>query len=108
MSIDPLSAPVAGAPGPGADLFPTSTAPTDAPSSSAKAPVDKPPSLPQTRPVQVNASFGEDNLIIYRIVDKETGDLIQQIPPEQLLEIARGVQQLLECETPTNRLDVTS
>jgi uncharacterized FlaG/YvyC family protein len=64
--------------------------------------------VPQARAIQVNASFSEDNLIIYRIVDKETGDLIQQIPPEQVLEIARSVRQLLEAATKTSTLDVTS
>jgi uncharacterized FlaG/YvyC family protein len=44
--------------------------------------------LPQARQFQVSASYGSGHLVIYRILDKETGDLIQQIPPEQFLQAA--------------------
>jgi uncharacterized FlaG/YvyC family protein len=60
----------------------------------------------EPRHFQVNASFGPANLIIYRILDKETGDLIQQIPPEQLLRIARSVQELLQANQTPPSLDV--
>jgi len=62
----------------------------------------------EPRQFQVNASFGPANLIIYRILDKETGDLIQQIPPEQLLEIARSVRELLQAHQAQPSLDVHS
>ena len=62
--------------------------------------------LPQARQLQVNASFGEANLIIYRILDKQTGDLIFQVPPEQLLQIARSVQELLRATQGSPNLDV--
>jgi hypothetical protein len=62
--------------------------------------------LPQARQLQVNASFGEGNTIIYRILDKNTGDLILQIPPEQLLEIAQSVRELLRYDSPQPSLDV--
>ena len=64
--------------------------------------------LPQARQLEVNASFGQANRIIYRILDKETGDLIQQIPPEQLLEMARSIQDLLQAEQSRQHLDVRS
>ena len=63
-------------------------------------------SLPQARQLQVNASFGQANLIIYRILDKQTGDLILQVPPEQLLQIARGIQELLQANQRSPNLDV--
>lgn len=62
--------------------------------------------LPQARQLQVDASFGQANLIIYRILDKQTGDLILQVPPEQLLQIARSVQQLLQANQESPNLDV--
>jgi hypothetical protein len=62
--------------------------------------------LPQARQLQVDASFGPANLIIYRILDKQTGDLILQIPPEQLLQIARSVQELLQANQGSPNLDV--
>jgi len=61
--------------------------------------------LPQARQLQVDASFGRANLIIYRILDKQTGDLILQVPPEQLLQIARSVQEL-QAEQASPNLDV--
>ena len=64
--------------------------------------------LPQARQLQVNAVFGQANLIIYRILDKETGDLILQVPPEQLLQIARSIQESLQAEQVQPSLDVRS
>jgi hypothetical protein len=62
--------------------------------------------LPQARQLQVNATFGQANLIIYRILDKQTGDLILQVPPEQLLQIARSIQESLQAEQVQPSLDV--
>ena len=62
--------------------------------------------LPQVRQYEVNAAFGEANLIIYRILDKKTGDLIQQIPPEQLIEMARNIRELLQANQPSPQLDL--
>jgi|ERR1700731_2597860 FlaG protein len=64
--------------------------------------------LPQARQLQVDASFGQANLIIYRILDKQTGDLILQVPPEQLLEIASSIQESLLAEPASPNLDVRS
>ena len=66
------------------------------------------PATPVTRPVEVDASYGENNLIIYRILDKDTKDLIQQIPPEQLIEIARSVREMLKGQDTGTGLDVRS
>lgn len=33
---------------------------------------------------------------IYRFVDKRTGDLIQQVPPEELLRVMRNISEMLE------------
>ena len=66
------------------------------------------PSRPETRPVEVDASYGENNVIIYRILDEDTKDLIQQIPPEQLLEIARSVREMLQARAIGTSLDVRS
>jgi hypothetical protein len=66
------------------------------------------PAVPATRPVEVDASYGENNVIIYRILDRDTKDLIQQIPPEQLLEIARSVREMLQARAIGTSLDVRS
>jgi len=101
MSIDPVSATTLGPVGAVQDpASPKSQAPV-ATSSPAETIV------PQVRAIQVDASYGEDNRIIYRILDKQSGELIQQIPPEQLLAIARSIQQLLQAEAETRRLDLS-
>ena len=86
-------------------LVPDPASPKSAPKGRASSPPET--IVPQFRAIQVDASFGEDNRIIYRILDKQTGDLIQQIPPEQLLAIARSIQQLLQAETEPRRLDLS-
>ena len=61
----------------------TGLAPEHSTSASAEAMPPKPSSndilknLPQARQLQVDASFGQANLIIYRILDKQTGRLRQ-------------------------------
>ena len=108
MSIDPVSNVIAVRPSP----EPRAPAPAKTTRASAPEPVrsrpEPAPNLPQARQYQVNASFGPANLIIYRILDKETGDLIQQIPPEQLLQIARSIQESLRVESTQPTVDVRS
>jgi uncharacterized FlaG/YvyC family protein len=41
-------------------------------------------------------------------VDKDTQDLIQQIPPEQVLAIAKGIQELLQSKDNISHLDERS
>jgi hypothetical protein len=106
MSIDPIAAALALSPSPEPQV-PARNSPAAAPAPVRSAP-EPAQNLPQTRQYQVNASFGEANLIIYRILDKQTGDLIQQIPPEQLLRIARSIQELLKVEPAQPTVDVRS
>jgi len=106
MSIDPISAPVLG--------FVTAVANAPSPKPIPESPAagssagSAEPIVPQARAIQVDASYGEGNRIIYRIVDQQTGELIQQIPPEQLLAIARSIRQLLQAEEETSRLHISS
>ena len=108
MSIDPIANVIAV--GPSAE--PQAPAPAQTNRASAPEPVrshaETTQNLPQARQYQVSASFGPANLIIYRILDKETGDLIQQIPPEQLLQLARSIQESLKVEATQPTVDVRS
>ncbi len=108
MSIDPVSNVIAT--GPTAEFHAPTPAKTSQPAAPEPARSRPEPmqNLPQARQYQVNASFGQANLIIYRILDKETGDLIQQIPPEQLLQIARSIQESLNVESTQPKVDVRS
>jgi uncharacterized FlaG/YvyC family protein len=110
MNIEPLQAVVTLGPGLGpAEVSrkqPAKPSPAPTPEAASVA-AEALKNLPQARQLEVNASFGQANRIIYRILDKETGDLIQQIPPEQLLEMARSIQDLLQAEQ-SRHLDVRS
>ncbi len=106
MSIDPVQAVIVL--GPLSNVREAAPARSASASSSAAPQTPAPEAMPAVRQFQVNASFGRDNRIIYRILDKQTGDLIQQIPPEQLLEIARGIQELLQAQQTRPTLDVQS
>ena len=107
MSIDPVQAAVVLGPKSGArEVAPARSASTISPPAQQTPAAAAPQNVPEPRQFQVSASFGQANLIIYRILDKETGDLIQQIPPEQLLAIARSVQELLQPNETRPSLDV--
>ena len=77
--------------------IPSSTNPSVRPPEKTKEVPTKvestPARLPQARAVQVNASFGSGLLVIYRFVDKDTGQLIQQIPPDQFLKAEQDTQE---------------
>lgn len=106
MSIDPVQVVALGqASSPAEPVSARPVARSSVPEAASRT-AEAPLSLPQARQLQVNASFGEANLIIYRILDKETGDLIQQIPPEQLLQIARSIQELFQTDPSHQHLDV--
>jgi hypothetical protein len=105
MSIDAVQAVVASAQAI-ADFAPVRSASASAEAAPKASSRDAFENLPQARQLQVDASFGQANLIIYRILDKQTGDLILQVPPEQLLQIARSVQELLQANQGNPNLDV--
>ncbi len=102
MSIDPVSAVMAA----GSSVPVPQPRKAEPIRSSPSADIGTPDALPQARQYQVNASFGEANRIIYRILDKNTGDLIQQIPPEQLLQMARSIRELLQSHQARPRVDL--
>lgn len=57
----------------------------------------RPPVL-QPRERSVSVSFIENQVILYRFLDKETGDLLQQVPPEEMLQVMRNIDNLLNAE----------
>jgi hypothetical protein len=46
----------------------------------------------------VTVSFDTSRELVYRFVDAKTGDVISQTPPEQVLAVVRGIQDLLRAE----------
>ena len=115
MSIDPVQGATLGA-----DLNPLTTdmlrrprasdsAPTPLPEESS-TPKTTPQSLPEARTLQVSASFGQNHIVVYRIVDKTTGELVEQIPPERFIDLRNSVQEISKVESPNvpAELDVRS
>jgi hypothetical protein len=44
---------------------------------------------------RVEVSF-QDNTPVYRFVDARSGDLVLQVPPEEVLRVVRSIQQMLQ------------
>jgi len=101
MSIDPIQSAIS---------VPALSTQTDAAPRSSKPapPVKEVPAavMPQARAFEVNASYGSGLLVIYRILDKDTGQLIEQIPPQQFLDSARALQESSAAETNTPKVDL--
>lgn len=55
--------------------------------------------LPPPRERSLSISFIENKTIVYRFLDKETGDLVQQVPPEEMLRVMRNIDNLLRTES---------
>jgi FlaG protein len=69
----------------------------------AAAPVaEKPAAAPSALPVpeRVSVSIDESRELVYRFVDAKTGEVISQTPPEEVLRVVRGIQDLLRAEQP--------
>jgi FlaG protein len=45
---------------------------------------------------EVSRSFDTNRNIIYRFVDKDTGEVVEQIPPEETLRLMQRIQDLLQ------------
>jgi len=53
------------------------------------------PSIPLPQPERVTVSVDPTRELVYRFLDPKTGEVISQVPPEQVLEIVRGIRDLL-------------
>ena len=53
------------------------------------------PAVPLPEPERVTVSVDPTRELVYRFLDPKTGEVVSQIPPEQVLEIVRGIQDLL-------------
>jgi len=69
---------------------------TLSPPATAEKHVSAPVALPE--PERVTVSIDASRELVYRFVDARTGDVISQTPPEQVLEVVRGIQDLLRAE----------
>ncbi len=53
------------------------------------------PAVPLPEPERVTVSVDPTRELVYRFLDPKTGEVVSQVPPEQVLEIVRGIQDLL-------------
>jgi hypothetical protein len=79
------------------------------PAQKSSPPAQAPASLPKARELSVSASFIENQIIVYRFVDNQTGAVVQQIPPEELLQVMRSIDEMLNAENgPGQKLNIRS
>ncbi len=62
----------------------------------AEKPAVAPSALPE--PARVSVSIDETRELVYRFVDAKTGEVLSQTPPEEILKVVRGIQDLLSAE----------
>lgn len=44
---------------------------------------------------QISVSIDKDKNVIYQFLDPRTGEVLQQVPPEQVLQVMRSIADLL-------------
>ncbi len=60
------------------------------------APAPEPPRLTPPAPQVLTVSIDQSRNTIYRFTDEKTGELVRQVPPEEVLRIMRNIEQLLQ------------
>ena len=72
-----------------------------APASAPKTPAAQPPnshSAPAVPQRSVSVRMDQSQRIYYELIDDSTGEVILQVPPEEVLRVARSITELLEAE----------
>ena len=54
-----------------------------------------PVSVPARPPTQISVMMDQDKNIIYQFLDARTGEVVQQVPPEQVLQVMRSIAETL-------------
>jgi len=60
----------------------------------AASTVKVPPAIPA--PEVMNVTFDQNHNTIYRFVDEKSGDLVRQVPPEEVLRVMRNVEEMMQ------------
>jgi hypothetical protein len=80
---------------------------------------NSPPEVPATPPVQTSTAnlpllqhhehevkrILDGKRVVYRFVDKETGEVVYQIPSEEVLNIMQGIQEQLQRQATCTGID---
>jgi len=71
----------------------TQSQPADPPKPATSA-IHVPPALPA--PQVVSVSFDQNRNTVYRFVDEKSGELVRQVPPEEVLRVIRSTEEMLQ------------
>jgi|SRR5689334_13919321 FlaG protein len=53
------------------------------------------PAAPQAPEREVDVVVDDNQVRIYRFIDKQTGEVIVQLPPEEMLRVMRNIKKML-------------
>lgn len=59
-------------------------------------------------PLKLTRETDDEKNTVYRLVDNQTGQLISQVPSQQVLNVESSIEQLLQQEMQKPKLDVKS
>jgi len=51
--------------------------------------------VPQVGDKEVSVQWNEDKVMVMRFLDKRTGDLVEQVPSDEILKVVHNLEQLL-------------
>jgi hypothetical protein len=86
-----------------ADAATTQPAPRIHPANVPEAPAPAAPAPSQGQRVEVSM---QDSTPVYRFVDARSGELVLQVPPEEVLRVVRNIQQMLQTAQANHSLDL--
>jgi len=72
------------------------------------APQSSVPAIPPETTLKVKRQADDVKTTVYQLVDKSTGDVVRQVPSQQVLNVADSIEQLLQQEIRKPKLDVKS
>ena len=92
MRIDPMALPTS-IPDLSRSVSPRRTTP---PETSVSFPSSSPsPEVLQASEKEVSVQWNEDKVMVLRFLDKRTGDLVEQVPSDEILKVVHNLGQLL-------------
>lgn len=66
----------------------------------------KPNSAPLDMPrYDVTVHYDENQVLVTKFIDQKSGEVVQQIPPDQVLKIIASIQELLKESSQTRVID---
>jgi uncharacterized FlaG/YvyC family protein len=54
---------------------------------------------------EISVRYNENQVLVTKFIDQKSGDVVQQIPPDQVLKIIESIQELLKESSQSRVLD---